>query len=167
MGLEEKQVDIKDRKGLAVGGAVLLPVGLFFSVFGVDLLIDGFTNYIQMNTLPYFSDAFITVIILALGLLILTLCYQMFTGKVGRQHICTPLLTVVSLGFMMLSIVLAASMISGRSPHGYGAGRAIGGCMTIGGLGLYFSYKRGKRQDQRLHDEGCQPKQVETDSAGR
>ncbi|WP_173200227.1 hypothetical protein [Geobacter sp. SVR] len=87
--------------------------------------------------------AFITVFIGIIGIILLLLAYQFFTGKVGGQHISAPILTFASVCFIAMSAVIAVVAYVFRAmPAGYQTGRGIGGGVAIGCLGLWFAYKR-------------------------
>jgi drug/metabolite transporter (DMT)-like permease len=152
--VEEKQVDINDRIGLGIAGIISLAVGLMFFIPGICLATSIIVRFIH-NELPDSSIVFITVFLCSLGTILLLLAYQFFTGKICKQHMPTPLLAVVSAGFVAISIYFALSAyVFKSSPTGSQTGRAIGGSMSIGCLGLYFAYKRvrGASNTRSDHD---------------
>jgi hypothetical protein len=142
--MEEKPVDTANRAGLIFPGVLSLAVGVMFFVPGIY-----FTKIIlsrlMRNQLPDGLFVAFTVFIGVIGLILLLLAYQFFTGKVGRQHISTPILIFASAFFITLSTAIAlATYVFKCMPTGYQPGRGIGGGFAIGCFGLWFAYKRSR-----------------------
>lgn len=151
--MDEIPVDTTNRLNLILPGIICLAVGLMFFVPGILLGKSFIFGYLHINDMPDGRYAIITLIMLALGAILLLLSYQFFTGKVGKQHISTPILVMVSIGFITLSTAIVISSFFLKSaPSGYRTGKAIGGGAAIGCLGLYFAYKRKRGASNQRSD---------------
>ncbi len=147
--MEEKLVDITDRAGLILSGILSFAVGLMFSIAGLYFVKRITLQLLQKNEWPDGIIIFVAVLTVTIALILLSLSYKFFTGKVGKQHISTPLLVLVSACFITFSVCAYNG-----TQTGYRVNKAIGGSMAAGCLGLYFAYRRmriafNERSDNR------------------
>ncbi len=140
--MEEKQVDTSKKVNLIFPGLLSLAVGLMFAVPGVFFSKKIISQLLQ-NKLPDGIFVFVTVLIVAIGIILLLLAYRFFTGKVDNQRLSITILTIASLFFISISSLIAVEtyVLKWMEPTGQ-TGRAIGGGFTAGCLGLYFAFKR-------------------------
>jgi len=141
--MDDKPVDIKNRLGLVFPAVISLAVGLMFFVPGVFFAEKAISRFLEKNEIPDLPIAFIIVFTLAIGTILLLLAYKFIFGNIEKQHISTPILTLVSICFVAMSTVIAiTAYVFKAMPTGYQTGRGVGGGFAIGCLGLWFAYKR-------------------------
>ncbi len=140
--MEEKQFDSSNKVTLIFPGLASLAVGLMFAVPGVFFSKKIILQLFQ-NKIPDSIFVFVTVLIEAIGIILLLLAYRFFTGKIAGQHLSTPILTIASLFFISISSLIAVETFVLKRMAATGqTGRAIGGGFMTGCLGLYFVFRR-------------------------
>ena len=139
----EKPVDTSNRLSLIFPGLLSFIVGLMFFIPGIYFAYTILIKSLLKMELPGLPVTLFILFLMGIGTILLLLSYQFFSGTVGRQHISTPLLIVISTFFIVLSSVLAlAAHVFQSLPIGHLTDRAIGAGFGIGGVGLWFAHKR-------------------------
>src|ERR1700690_309640 len=139
----EKPVDVTNRRGLLLPGLMSFIVGLMFFIPGIYFTYTISIKSLLTKDLPGIPAILFISFITIMGTILLLLSYQFFSGKVGRQHISTPILIFASAFFILIATYIALLVFVFKTMQpGTQASRAIGGGFAIGGLGLWFAYKR-------------------------
>lgn len=156
--MDEKPVDIKNRLGLIFPAVISLAVGFMFFVPGMFFLAKAVVRILERKELPDLPFAFIIVFTLSIGTILLLLAYKFVFGNIEKQHVSTPILTIVSAFFVAMSIVIALTAdVFKAMPTGYQTARGIGGGFAIGCLGLWFAYKRKRGASNQEDAPGHKP----------